>query len=106
MRFRPDSNTATPLETNSCSYIYDGSISAFHEWDFRTQMRIAGASDDSEQRRAAKEVIEGLRGDAFDLAMDVGLARLMEDGGLRRSSPSRLRKPKLSSPRGRSRRDL
>ena len=45
-------------------------------------MRIAGASDDSEKRRAVNKVIEGLRGDAFDLAMDVGLARLMEDGGL------------------------
>jgi hypothetical protein len=82
LRFRPDSNTATPLETKSGSYIYDGSISAFHEWDFRTQMRIAGASDDSEKRRAVNKVVEGLRGDAFDLAMDIGLARLMEDGGL------------------------
>ena len=45
-------------------------------------MKIAGATDNAELRKAVNKVVEGLRGDAFDLAMDVGRERLMEKGGV------------------------
>ena len=43
LRYRPDHSTAAPVETKSGSYIYVGSVAHFHEWEVRTEMRIAAA---------------------------------------------------------------
>ena len=32
--------TSTPLETRSGSYIYNGDPAYFHDWEFRTHMRL------------------------------------------------------------------
>ena len=32
--------TSTPLETRSGSYIYNGDAAYFHDWEFRTLMRL------------------------------------------------------------------
>ena len=38
-----DSAALTRLETKSGSYIYDGSVNSFHEWEFRTGIRMSAA---------------------------------------------------------------
>ena len=40
LRFSRSSYPSTPLETRSGSYIYDGAPSTYHEWEFRTSMRL------------------------------------------------------------------
>ena len=32
--------SAAPLETRSGSYIYDGGASSYHDWEFRTNLRL------------------------------------------------------------------
>ena len=52
--------------TKSGSYIFSGDASSFHEWEFRTRLRLKAAGDD-DHRYAAQmsRVLDGLRGDAF-----------------------------------------
>eukprot|EP00959_Pyramimonas_sp_CCMP1952_P186744 3905071-Pyramimonas_sp.AAC.1 len=64
------------------SYICDGTVDNFHQWEFRTDMRMSAAvtSVDSETgdpqqhviTAAVNTVVEGFRGDASDIAMDLG----------------------------------
>ena len=51
--------------TKSGSYIYDGSASTFHEWEFRTRLRVKASGDDEvKYAEAMSKVVDGLRGDA------------------------------------------
>ena len=42
LRFNPDKNSpgGTYLETKSGSYIYHGDAASFHDWVFRTRLRV------------------------------------------------------------------
>ncbi|CAE7414696.1 CAX4 [Symbiodinium sp. CCMP2592] len=40
LRYSRSTYSSTPLETRSGSYIYDGTPSTFHDWEFRTSMRL------------------------------------------------------------------
>ncbi len=89
LRYRPDHSTAAPVETKSGSYIYDGSVNNFHEWEFRTEMRITAATTSGDPDKdlqfvanAVSKIVEGLRGDAFDMAMDIGKAKLLTKDGV------------------------
>ena len=95
LRYRPDHATAAPIETKSGSYIYDGSVAHFHEWEFRTEMRMTaalasngnGKGDGDNQDKVAAAVnrtVEGLIGDAFDMAMDIGKETLLTEEGISR----------------------
>ena len=64
-------------ETKNGSYIYNGDASNFHEWEFRTRLRVAGKTDHF-YTEAVSKVVEGLRGDAFIVAQEVGLDILFE----------------------------
>ena len=135
LRFGSDRSTV-PLETKSGSYIYHGDAAHYHDWEFRTLLRIklfdskkdvessptgrsaepvgpdseadarisphprpgrpddeAGASasrspkgDDTGRDRSVlvNKVVEGLRGDAFLIARDLGLETLSQEEGLER----------------------
>ena len=147
LRFSLERHSSAPLETKSGSYIYTGDASNFHDWSFRTLLRIrlyeqqledrksadpegtsalpipteadeepeepmtfpdlsgettaqpptpgstpkAGASPKSPKKTKSSDgdrgplvnrVIEGLRGDAFSIARDLGLEVLSAPGGL------------------------
>ena len=134
-RFGSDRSTV-PLGTKSGSYIYYGDAAHYHDWEFRTLLRIklfdskkdvesaptrrssepagpdseveagisphprpgrqddgaaasAGPSpkgDDTGRDRSAlvNKIVEGLRGDAFLIARDLGLETLTQEGGLER----------------------
>ena len=55
LRFtRTAGQTSTPLETRSGSYIYNGDPAYFHDWEFRTLMRLK-LSEDAIKAKAQKK---------------------------------------------------
>ena len=64
-------------ETRTGAYIYFGDEASFHEWEFRTLLRIAGKTGD-QYIEAMSKVCDGLRGDAFAATQEVGLDNLCE----------------------------
>ena len=40
LRYQSTTFGTAPQETESGSYIYSGSLSGFHEWEFRTRIRV------------------------------------------------------------------
>jgi hypothetical protein len=67
--------------TKSGSYIYHGDAAQYHEWEFRTRLKVRAAGiDDERYAEAMSKVIDGLRGDAFIIAKEVGLDNLWYTG--------------------------
>ena len=54
-----------------------GDAASFHEWEFRTRLRIAGRTAD-QYIEAMSKVCDGLRGDAFVAAQEVAFDHLCE----------------------------
>ena len=68
--------------TKSGSYIYHGDAAHFHEWEFRTRLRVkAAGSEPDKYADAMSRVVDGLRGESFIIAKEVGLERLWHVGG-------------------------
>ena len=65
--------------TRGGAYVYTGDASSFHEWEFRTRIRIRGLKGEA-YIKAVSGIVEGLRGDAFVVAQEVGLDVLMAEG--------------------------
>ena len=42
-RSKLEGTSAAPLETRSGSYIYEGGASSYHDWEFRTNVRLIAA---------------------------------------------------------------
>ena len=71
-----------PQVTKSGSYIYHGDAAHFHEWEFRTRLRVkAAGSEPDKYADAMSRVVDGLRGESFIIAKEVGLERLWHVGG-------------------------
>ena len=64
-------------ETRTGADIYYGDAASFREWEFRTRLRIAGKTGD-QYDEAMSKVCDGLRGDAFVAAQEVGCYNLCE----------------------------
>ena len=64
-------------ETRTGAYIYCGDAASFHEWEFRNGLRIAGKTGD-QYIEAMSKVCDGLRGDAFVAAQEVGFGNLCD----------------------------
>ena len=64
-------------ETRSGAYVCFGDAASFHEWEFRTRLRTAGKHGD-QYIEAMSKVCDGLRGDAFVEAQEVGFDNLCE----------------------------
>ena len=64
-------------ETKQGAYIYWGDAGNFHEWEFRTKLRLKGGSKADYADRMSK-VVDGLRGDAFVVATQIGLDTLSQ----------------------------
>ena len=58
-------------ETKSGCFIYDGTPTQFHEWEFRTMARYNACSEEDRPKLGAR-ILGGLRGDAFMIACDMG----------------------------------
>jgi len=67
-------------ETRTGAFVYDGSPSKFHEWEFR--MMVKWQSSDEERRlQSLSTIIDGLRGEAARIAMDIGHEALLRGDG-------------------------
>ena len=67
--------------TKAGSYIYRGDASNFHEWEFRTRLRLKTAGgDESRYAEQMSKVVDGLQGDAFTTARELGLEKLWQSG--------------------------
>ena len=64
-------------EMRTSAHIYFGDAASFHEWEFRTRLRIAGKSG-VQHIEAMSKVCDGLRGDAFAAAQEVGFENQCE----------------------------
>ena len=78
-------NDTLHQETKQGSYIYSGEAGKFHEWEFRTRLRSRGKRGDF-YIDAVSRITEGLRGDAFIVAQEVGLEQLIMASRTRSSS--------------------
>ena len=61
----------------SAGNINYGDAASFHEWGFRTRLSIAGKTGD-QYIEAMSKVCDGLRGDVFVAAQEVGFDTLCE----------------------------
>ena len=64
--------------------VCDGSPSGFLEWEFRTLLQLQSCTDDEERKKLGAQVCEGLTGEAFKCAMDIGLTELGKENGVSR----------------------
>ena len=67
--------------TKHGSYVYAGEASLYHEWEFRTRLRVkAAGGEPGRYAEAMSKVIDGLKGEAFVIAKEVGLDAIWEVG--------------------------
>ena len=103
LRYRPHGQ---PPEENKHGYvIYSGTAVVYHHWRFRTELKVVCVRDRDEYQNIAQQVVESLRGDPLQAAVDIGIATLTSqaNGGIKKLMdtvrdqvfPSRRKKPKL-----------
>ena len=64
-------------ETHLGAYIYYGDATRFHDWEFRTRLRVAGKTGD-QYIEVVSKACDGVRGEAFVAAQEVGFDNLCE----------------------------
>ena len=69
------------LETKSGVFRYDGSPGGFHEWEFRTRARYYGTKKEDKTQLGSR-VLEGLSGEAYLVARNLGIDILSEKEGV------------------------
>ena len=67
-------------ETRGGAFVYDGTPGKFHEWEFRTMVKWQ-SSEPQKRLQSLSTIIDGLRGEAARIAMDIGHATLLRDDG-------------------------
>ena len=65
-------------ETKQGAFVFTGTPSEFHEWEFRTMAKFLGITSDDKPALAAK-IIDGLRDQALSVAMELGAQKLAEE---------------------------
>ena len=78
LRYDPASQVE---ETKGGVFVYDGTASRFHEWSFRSTMRWRSCKE-ADQQKTMNMVVEGLRGEAAQVAMDIGMEELLRQDGM------------------------
>ncbi len=79
LRFRDKYNNRLD-ETRQGFFAYAGEPHLFHEWVFRTEMRMAASKDEDVAQTVAR-IVDALKGDALTVAMSIGRAELLTKGG-------------------------
>ena len=69
--------TGNHTETPTGAKNYYGDSASFHEWECHTRLRIAGKTG-HQKNEALSKVCDGVRGDAFVAAQEVGFDNLCE----------------------------
>ena len=65
-------------ETKAGIFIYDGSPEKFHKWEFRAESRFLTEKEE-EKKKAVGMIVDALRGEAYQVARDIGHIQLLED---------------------------
>ena len=73
LAFRRGGTVAPETRDGAC--IYFGDASQYHEWEFKTKLKLTSCTKE-QFPRAMAQVIGGLRGDALAVAMNIGMDRL------------------------------
>ena len=60
--------------------VYSGEPTEYYNWEFRAKARIAGTKKE-ERPLVTARLVEGLQGDAFQVARDIGLSKLEGESG-------------------------
>ena len=60
--------------------IYSGDATKFHEWEFKTRMRVKTAKAE-DRLKGVQEIVDSLRGEAASIAMDLGTDALRARDG-------------------------
>ena len=68
-------------ETKQGTYVYKGDGLNYYEWEFRTELRVANKTGEH-CTDAVSNIVNGIRGDAFVVAQEVGLESLFEPDGV------------------------
>ena len=77
---RFDANSSIQ-ETKGGVFVYDGCPSRYHEWAFRTSMRFRASKAD-DLPKTTNSIIESLRGEAAQVAMNLGEDDLIKPDGI------------------------
>ena len=85
LRYRPG---APPPEENKFGYVvFDGRATEYHNWLFRTELKLKTAKPDDEGKEGkniqnvVQNVVENLRGEALSVAMEIGIEELIKPDG-------------------------
>ena len=68
-------------ETAKGAPIYNGNATYFHEWEFKTTLAYK-ASKKEDLPKTLHRIVDSLRGDALQVAMDIGEAELAKPDGI------------------------
>ena len=72
-------------ESRQGMLIHDGPASRYHECEFRTMLKWESVKDDDKKRREiTSSIVDSLRGDASQVAMDLGREILMSKDGVQK----------------------
>ena len=67
-------------ETRNGAFVYDEAPGKFHEWEFRTMVKWQ-SSEEHKRLQSLSTIVDGLRGEAARIAMDIGHATLLREDG-------------------------
>ena len=83
LRYRP--GAPAPDESKFGYVIFDGRATEYHIWIFRTRLKLStakkGEDGKSNVRQVIQNVVENLRGEALQVAMDIGIDTLVQEDG-------------------------
>ena len=69
------------IETKRGAWVYGGEASEYHTWEFRSMVRY-DATKEEEKHTLGAIVLEGLYGEAFEVAMEFGRDKIGEKEGV------------------------
>ena len=67
-------------ETRNGAFVYDGTPGKFHEWESRTMVKWQ-SSEEHKRLQSLSTIVDGRRGEAARIAMDIGHATLLNENG-------------------------
>ena len=81
LKAKKATHIAQYTETKQGQFIYTGTVTDFHEWEFRTMSKFLGTKADDRPALAGR-IVEGLRDDALTVAMKLGYEKLCTADGV------------------------
>ena len=78
LRYRPGAHP--PEESKHGYVVFNGDPKDYHHWLFRTRLKIKTCKQD-EFPRVAQNVVENLRGEALQVAIEIGIDTLVQSDG-------------------------